>query len=78
MKKRNTEGIIIIFCGLVCIGAGLFVYSTANTVYPESASSRVQDLNLLLSTFGKTGTALLFAIPGFIALYSGWKRIRKR
>lgn len=77
MKRKMTESIIIIFCGLVCIGAGLFVWFTAHTIYPDSGSSRVQDLNWLLKTFGKTGTALLFALPGIIALYSGWKRLRK-
>lgn len=76
MKSKKAEGLILIFCGLICIAAGLFVYFTAHTIYPESQSSRVQDLNWLLKTFGKTGTAVLFAIPGFIAFYSGWKRIR--
>lgn len=67
---------MLIICGLICIAAGLFVCFTAHTIYPHSASSRVQDLNRLLKTFGKTGTAVLFAIPGFVALYFGWKRFR--
>jgi hypothetical protein len=77
LKNKKTEGIILIICGLICIAAGLFVYFTAHTIYPDSQSTRVQDLNWLLKTFGKTGTALLFALPGIIALYSGWKRFLK-
>ena len=77
MKNKRMEGVIIILCGLVCIGAGVFVYFVAHTIYPDSDSSRVQDLNRLLKFFGKTGTALLLALPGLIALYAGWKRIRK-
>lgn len=78
MKNKKAEGIILIICGLICIAAGLFVYFTAHTIYPASESSRVQDLNWLLETFGKTGTALLFSAPGVIAIYAGVKRLAKR
>jgi len=76
MKNRKAEGAIIIFCGLVCIAAGAFVYVTAHKIYPDSASSRVQDLNWLLERFGKTGTALLFAFPGLLAVYLGARKIK--
>lgn len=78
MKNKKAEGGIFIFCGLVCIAAGLFVYFTAHTIYPHSESSRVQDLNWLLKTFGKTGTALLFSAPGVIAIYAGVRRLTKQ
>ncbi len=77
MKRKRMEGLIIFFCGLICIGAGLFVYFSAHTIYPDSESSRIMDLNRLLKTFGKTGTALLFAMPGFLMLYYGLKQFRK-
>ena len=54
MENKKTTGSVIIFCGLICIAAGAFVYFTANKIYPDSASSRVQDLNWLLDMFGVT------------------------
>lgn len=77
MKNKKAEGLLIIFCGLVCIAAGLFVYFVANKIYPDTDSSRVRDLNWLLETFGKTGTAILFALPGVIAVYAGFRKIKK-
>ena len=78
MKNRKLEGVIILLCGVICIGAGLYIYSTAHTIYPNSGSSRVQDLNWLLRNFGKTGTAILFALPGFIAVYIGLGKIGRK
>lgn len=78
MINKKAEGGVLIFCGLICIAAGLFVYFTAHTIYPHSDSSRVQDLNWLLKTFGKAGTAGLFSAPGLIAIYAGVKRLAKR
>lgn len=78
MRNKKAEGAIIIFCGLVCIAAGAFVYLTAHKIYPDSDSSRVQDLNWLLKKFGKTGTAVLFAIPGLIAVSAGLWKMKKR
>jgi hypothetical protein len=77
MRNKKAEAVIIIFCGLVCIAAGCFVYLVANSIYPDSDSSRVHDLNWLLSYFGKTGTATLFAIPGLIMLYAGYRKLKK-
>jgi poly-D-alanine transfer protein DltD len=37
----------------------------------------VQDLNWLLKTFGKTGTAVLFVLIGLIPIWAGIKKIRK-
>lgn len=78
MRNKKAEAIIIFLCGLVCIAAACYVYLVAHTIYTNSDSSRVQDLNRLLNTFGKTGTAILFAIPGFIAIYAGTKKLRVR
>jgi hypothetical protein len=78
MRNRKAEGAIIFFCGLVCIAAGAFVFFTANKIYPDSGSSRVQDLNWLLQKFGKTGTAVLFSVPGLWAIYAGGRRMRNR
>ncbi len=78
MKNKKAEGFIIIFCGLVCIAAGFFVYFIGNKIYPDAASSRVQHLNWLLDKFGKTGTAVLFAIPGLIAMYLGIGKMKNR
>jgi hypothetical protein len=78
MRNKKTEAIIIILCGLVCIAAACYVYFVAHTIYPNSDSSRVQDLNSLLKTFGKTGTAIIIAIPGLIAIYAGVKKLRSK
>lgn len=74
MQKKKTEAVIIILCGLVCLAAACYVYFTAYTIYADSGSSRVQDLNRFLKTFGKTGTAIIIAIPGLIAVYAGLKK----
>jgi hypothetical protein len=78
MRNKKAEAIIIFLCGLVCIAAACYVYFVANTIYPNSDSSRVQDLNSLLNTFGKTGTAIIIAIPGLIAIYAGLKKLRSK
>ncbi len=76
MKNKKAEGAIIVFCGLVCIAAAAFVYFAVNKIYMDSGSSRVQDLNWLLERFGKTGTAVLFALPGLLAIYLGVRKIK--
>ena len=78
MRNKKTEAIIIIFCGLVCITVAYYVYFVAHTIYTNSDSSRVQDLNRLLKTFGKTGTAIIIAIPGLIAIYAGIKKLSSK
>jgi len=78
MRNKKAEGVIILFCGLVCIAAACYIYFTAHTIYPDSDSSRVQDLNWLLKTFGKAGTAIIFAIPGLILLYAAIKKLRSK
>lgn len=78
MEKRRVEAAIILFCGLVCIAAGCFVYFTAHKIYPDTDSSRVRDLNWLLENFGKTGTVLLLAFPGLMAIYVGARKLKKR
>ncbi len=69
-----TAAIFILFCGLVCIAAACYVYFVAHIIYSNSDSSRVQNLNRLLQTFGKTGTAIIFSIPGIIAAYACVKK----
>ncbi len=78
MRNKKAVAVIIILCGLVCITAACYVYFAAHTIYSNSDSSSVQDLNRLLKTFGKTGTAIIFAIPGLIAVYAGVKRFRSK
>lgn len=79
MQKKNNntvQGILILFTGLIIISCSLYIYFVIDKSYPNSTSSRVQDLNWLLNTFGKTGTAILFAIPGLIAIYAAIKKLR--
>lgn len=76
MKNKKFEGFGIIVCGLICIAMGLFVLVKAHTIYPNSVEPLMQDLNWLLRNFGKTGTSIIFTIPGFIAIYSGVKMMK--
>jgi len=78
MQNKKAEGAIIILCGLLCIAAAAFVYFIANKIYPDSGSSRVQDLNWLLQKFGKTGTSILLSVPGIWAIYAGGRKMRNR
>lgn len=78
MRYKKAEAIIITFCGAVCLAAACYVYFVAHTIYPNSDSSRLQDLNSLLKTFGKTGTAIVIAIPGLIAIYAGIKKLSNK
>jgi hypothetical protein len=66
----------MIVTGLVVIGAGLFVYYIAHITYPDSESSRVQVLNWLLKTFGKTTTASIFGAIGLLMIISGIRKFR--
>lgn len=77
MKSQKFNGIAMIVTGLVVIGAGLFIYFIAHTVYPDTPSTRVQNLNWLLKTFGKTTTASLFAIIGLLMIISGIRKTRQ-
>ena len=77
MKNKKAEGIILIVCGLACIAAGVFVYLVAHKIYPDTDSLRVRDLNWMLTNFGRTGTAILFSIPGSILIYAGLKRWKR-
>ncbi len=67
----------MIVTGLLVIGAGLFIYFVAHTIYPDSPSTRVQNLNWLLKTFGKTTTASVFGIIGLVMIISGARKIRQ-
>jgi uncharacterized membrane-anchored protein YitT (DUF2179 family) len=78
MINRKTESILLILIGLIITGCGLYIYFVAHTIYPRSESSRVQDLNWLLKTFGKTGTAILFGLTGLIPVWVGIKKIIKK
>lgn len=77
MRNKKTEAVVILCCGIICIAAALYVYYVAHTIYPDSESSRVRDLNRLLNTFGKTGTSVLIAIPGVILVYTAIRKLRK-
>ncbi|HRI23911.1 MAG TPA: hypothetical protein PLZ45_04515 [Ferruginibacter sp.] len=77
MKSDKFNGIAMIVTGLLVIGAGLFIYFVAHTIYPDSPSTRVQNLNWLLKTFGKTTTASVFGIIGLVMIISGARKIRQ-
>ncbi len=77
MKSDKFNGVALIITGLVVIGAGLFVYFIAHTIYPASPSTRVQNLNWLLRTFGKTTTASIFGVIGLLMIISGVRKIRR-
>jgi len=74
MRNKKLEGGLLIISGLIIIGAAFYIYFFVDKTYPGSTSSRVQDLNWLLRTFGKTGTAVLFTVIGVIPLYFGGKK----
>jgi len=76
VKSDKFNGMALIITDLVVIGAGLFVYYIAHTIYPDSGSTRVQHLNWLLKTFGKTTTASVFGIIGLWMIISGIRKIR--
>jgi hypothetical protein len=78
MKKKGIEGVVILFCGLVCLAGACFIYFTAHKIYPDTNSSRVRDLNWLLENFGKTGTAVLIAVPGLLAVLLGVRKLKNR
>lgn len=75
MKNKKAEGLILILTGLIIIACGLFIFFLANTSFPNSDSPRVQDLNWLLNSLGKTGTAILICSIGILPLYIGIKRL---
>lgn len=77
-KNKKIHAALLILSGLIIIGCGLYVYFVAHTIYPHSGSSRVQDLNWLLRTFGKTGTAALFIFIGFFPFYWGTGKLRRK
>ncbi len=76
MKNRKAEGLLLIIAGLVIIGSAFFIYFYVDKTYPDSSSSRVQQLNWLLNTFGKTGTTALLAVVGLVPVYFGVRKLR--
>ena len=76
MKNKKVEGGLLIISGLVIIGAAYFIYFYVDKTYPDSSSSRVQQLNGMLNTFGKTGTAVLLAVVGLVPVYFGFRKLR--
>lgn len=77
MKSDKFNGGAMIVTGLLVIGAGLFIYFIAHTIYPDSPSTRVQNLNWLLKTFGKTTTASLIGIIGLLMIVWGIRKFRQ-
>lgn len=77
MRSDKFNGIAMIVTGLVVMGVGIFVYFIAHTIYPDSPSTRVQNLNWLLKTFGKTATASVFGIIGILMIISGTRKFRQ-
>jgi uncharacterized membrane protein len=78
MKNKKLEGIILIVVGFIIIGCGLYIYFVAHTIYPNSTSNRVQDLNWLLKTFGKLPLTILICMIGLIPIYTGLKKLLNR
>lgn len=78
MKRNKRDGFILLCCGLVIIAAGLFIYAVVHSIYPNSDSSRVQDLNKLLTLFGKTGTAVLVSAVGLLFVILGLKKLNRK
>ncbi|HQW84059.1 MAG TPA: hypothetical protein PK987_06360 [Ferruginibacter sp.] len=78
MKSKKVEALIFLFTGLIIISAGLYIYFAAHTIYPNSDSSRVQDLNWLLKKFGRAGTAILILATGIISVYWGIRRLKRK
>lgn len=76
--NKKAEAAILILVGLIIIGAGLFIYFVAHTIYPDSASSRVQRLNWLLKNLGRVPTSLLFIVIGCIPVLKGIKKLRRK
>jgi len=72
--SKKTEGFIRIITGLIIIGCGLYIYFVAHTIYPNSDSNRVQDLNWLLKTFGRLPLSIIICAIGVIPVYSGVKK----
>ncbi|HNU88958.1 MAG TPA: hypothetical protein PKJ94_11725 [Ferruginibacter sp.] len=77
MTPDKFNGVAMIVTGLVVVGAGVFIYFIAHTMYPDSLSTRVQNLNWLLKTFGKTTTASIFGIIGLLMIISGIRKFRQ-
>jgi hypothetical protein len=77
VKNKKIESILLIFSGLVITGSGLFIYFIVDTIYTNSGSSRVQQLNWLLRNLGRTPTALLICLAGLIPLYAGIRKWRR-
>lgn len=77
MKREKVESIILIVIGLIIIASGLYIYFVANTIYPDTNSSRVRQLNWLLKNFGKNGTTILISIVGAFFVILGFRRLKK-
>ncbi len=78
MKGNKLNGFILLCCGLIITAAGLFIYFVAHSVYPNSDSPRVQDLNKLLNLLGKTGTAVLVSVTGLLFTILGFKKLKSK
>ena len=78
MKNKKLNAWVMIAAGLLIIAMGLFVYFEAHTIFPDSGSSRVQDLNRLLRTFGRSGTSLLFGAIGLAIVCAGFWKHKKQ
>lgn len=77
MKNKKTEGIIILFTGLVILFFAWFIYFIYTPV-SNTDSSRLKDLNRLVDSFGKLPTAIIIGLIGFFACMYGVKKISRR
>jgi len=81
MQKENNikfHTILLMITGLIIIACGLYIYFVAHTIYPDSTSSRVQNLNWLLRNFGRLPTTIIFVLIGCIFLFKGIGKLCKK
>ena len=77
MKNKKTEGLIILFTGLVILFFAWFIYFIY-TPASNTGSSRLKDLDRLVESFGKLPTAIIIGLIGFFTCLYGVKKISRR
>jgi len=76
MTNVKWQGILLILLGFLLIGSGLYIYFVAHTIYPDSDSSRVQNLNWLLKNIGKEGVIILLSSIGVFFVFLGIRKLK--
>ncbi|MGG9971823.1 hypothetical protein ACQ33O_08540 [Ferruginibacter sp. SUN002] len=76
MKNKRLEAVIILFCGLIVLAFAWFIFAVYKPV-GNTDSSRLEDLNSLINTIGKTPSTIIFALIGITICYLGISKWRK-